>query len=81
MCFRFILIDKGTEACGAIEVYETEEFANNRNDYLSTFDGGILSSDSHRVIGTIVVRTSDKLSASKQKEFEQKIVDALTRLK
>lgn len=63
------LIDKGTDAGGSIEVYPTEEDAYRRNDYLSGFDGSALSSGSHTVIGTLVVRTSDKLTATQQKEL------------
>ena len=71
------LIDKGTDAGGAIEVYATEEDAIKRNDYLATFDGGILASGSHRVVGTVLVRTSDELPASKQKALEEKVIAAL----
>ncbi|MBO0477921.1 EbhA [Vagococcus sp. DIV0080] len=75
------LIEKGTEAGGCIEVYKTVEEANKRNDYLAGFDGGgILSSGSHTVIGTIVVRTSDKLTATQQKELESKIIESLTKV-
>ena len=74
------LIDKGTDAGGSIEVYASEEDANKRNSYLATFDGSFLASGSHRVIGTVVVRTSDYLSASKQKALEQKIIDEFIKL-
>lgn len=74
------LIDKGTDAGGAIEVYATEEDAIKRNDYLATFDGGIFASGSHRVVGTVLVRTSDALSASKQKALEEKIIEVLAAL-
>jgi len=72
------LIDKGTDAGGSIEVYKTKEEANKRNDYLSAFDGGVLTSGSHTVIGTLVVRTSDELTASQQKLLEENIIAALT---
>ena len=74
------LIDKGTDAGGAVEVYANEEDAENRNTYLGAFDGGILSSGSHTVIGTCVVRTSDELKASQQKELEAAVIEALTKL-
>lgn len=74
------LIDKGTDAGGAVEVYANEEDAKKRNDYLATYDGGIFSSGSHKVVGTLVIRTSDELNASQQQEFEQKIIEALTKL-
>lgn len=72
------LIDKGTDAGGSIEVYTTVEYANRRNEYLSSFDGsGFLTSGSHIVIGTTVVRTSDELTASQQKLLESNIIFAL----
>lgn len=74
------VIEKGCDGGGAIEVYATVDDANKRNDYLGTFDGGILSSGSHNVVGTVVVRTSDELTASQQKQLEAAIVEALTRL-
>ena len=74
------LIEKGTDAGGAIEVYATEEDAHKRNDYLATFDGTVLASGSHRVVGTVVIRTSDELTASKQKALEAKIISALAAL-
>lgn len=52
-----------------------------RDAYLSGFDGaGMLSPGSHRVVGTLVIRTSDALSASDQKKLENRIVDALIKL-
>ncbi len=74
------LIDKGTVAGGAIEVYANEEDAKKREDYLATFDGGILASGSHRVIGTVLIRASDELPASKQKALEEKVLNALAAL-
>ena len=75
-----VLIDKGTDAGGAIEVYENVEDAEKRRDYLATYDGTIFANGTHTVIGTVLVRTSNKLTATQQKELEQKIIDALTRL-
>lgn len=72
------IIEKGTACGGQIEVYQTEEDANKRNTYLSSFDGSILSNGSHTVVGTVLIRTSDKLNASQQKELEKSIVAALT---
>ena len=74
------VIDKGTEGGGAVEVYATEEEADKRNAYLAAFDGGILSGGSHNVCGTCVIRTSNKLTATQQKETEAAIIEALTRL-
>lgn len=70
----------GTEGGGAIEMYATVEDAEKRNDYLATFDGGLLASGSHTVVGTCVVRTSDYLTASQQDALEREVIESLTRL-
>lgn len=72
------VIEKGTQCGGSIEVYENTNDANKRNEYLASFDGTIFASGSHMVIGTIVIRTSNELKASEQKELEDKIIEALT---
>lgn len=74
------VIEKGIDAGGAVEVYSTVENVNKRNDYLANFDGGILSSGSHTVVGTVLVRTSDGLTASQQDQLEATIIESLTRL-
>lgn len=74
------IIEKGTAGGGAVEVYATVEDANKRNDYLAGFDGGILSSGSHAVVGTVLVRISDELAASQQDQLEAAIIESLTRL-
>lgn len=74
------VIDKGTDCGGSIEVYSTVKDANSRNDYLASFDGGIFASGSHIVVGTVLVRTSDKLTASQQKEMEVNIIAILTEI-
>ncbi len=43
-----------------------------RRDYLATYDGTIYANGTHTVIGTVLVRTSNKLTATQQKELEQK---------
>lgn len=75
-----VLIDKGTDAGGAIEVYEKVEDAEKRRDYLASYDGSIFANGTHTIVGTVLVRTSNKLTATQQKELEQKVIDALTRL-
>lgn len=75
------IIDKGTDCGGSLEVYNTVEEAENRNSYLSTFDGGIFASGSHKVVGTMIVRTSNILTASQQKELEAKLINSLIELK
>lgn len=74
------LIEKGVDAGGAVETYKTNKDAAERDSYLGVFDGGVISSGSHKVIGTVLVRTSDKLTATQQNELTQAIIDALTRL-
>ncbi len=74
------VIEKGTDCGGSIEVYSSVEDAERRNTYLSSFDGGISASGSHIVIGTVLVRTSNELKASQQKELEVNIIMALTSL-
>lgn len=74
------LIDKGTDAGGSIEVYTTVEDAQKREAYLASFDGSVLATGSHTILGTIVIRTSDELTASQQKELENQIIDSFTTL-
>lgn len=72
------VIEQGTEGGGSIEVYATVEDAEKRRDYLAAFDGGILASGTHTVVGTVLVRTSNELTASQQQEMETKIIEVLT---
>ena len=72
------VIEKGTRCGGSIEVYSTLEDVKKRNEYLAKYDGGILASGSHMVIGTCLVRLSDKLTASQQTEMEKNIIKILT---
>jgi hypothetical protein len=43
--------------------------------------GGGLSSGTNKVVGTLLVRTSDELTASQQKKLEKNIINALINLK
>ena len=74
------IIEAGTDGGGSVEVYKTPEEAKKREEYLATFDGGVLASGSHAVVGTCLVRTSNNLTASQQKDMEKAIIDALTNL-
>lgn len=75
------IVDKGTECGGAIEVYASEEDAEKRDSYLASFDGaGMLNSGSHKVLGTIVIRTSTKLTATQQNKFTNNITNKLLEL-
>lgn len=72
--------ENSTDGGGSVEVFETEELAQKRNDYLGAFDGGMFASGSHKVLGTLIVRTSNELTASQQKKLEADIIASLTRL-
>lgn len=75
------IVDKGTECGGAIEVYASEEDAEKRDSYLASFDGaGMLNSGSHKVLGTIVIRTSTKLTATQQNELTNNITNKFLEL-
>lgn len=71
------LLNKGTDAGGSIEVFRNQDDAEKRNSYLAVFDGTILDSGSHVVVGTLVVRTSSKLTATQQQELQAAITKAL----
>lgn len=71
------LLSKGTDAGGSIEVFRNEGDAQTRDSYLAVFDGTILDPGSHVVVGTLVVRTSSKLTASQQQELQEAIIQAL----
>lgn len=75
------IIENGTDGGGSIEVYTTEEDAQKRCEYLSQFDGTVTASGTHTIVGTVLVRTSDQLTASQQKELETKIIKNLTELR
>ena len=75
------VVEIGTDGGGAVEVFKTVEDAEARNDYLASFDGsGFFSSGSHAVVGTMVIRTSDELTASQQEELTTAITNALIRV-
>lgn len=75
------IIEKGTDAGGAIEIYPTIEAALNRCEYLSQFDNTLLYSGSYTVVGTVVIRTSYQLSNQNQVKLTDQIVQALTEIK
>lgn len=72
------VIDIGTEGGGAIEIYKTAAEAATRESYLASFDGTIFSTGSHCIIGTCVVRTSARLTASQQNSLTEEIIHVLT---
>ena len=71
------VIDVGTDGGGAVEIYNNAQDAEIRKEYLSSYDGTILSNGSHEIIGTCLVRTSDYLTASQQKDLTEKIFTVL----
>ena len=62
-----------TEAGGAIEVYESAELAESRDEALTK----TANADFHTVFGSMVIRLSPKLSADKQQELLEAIEAAL----
>lgn len=72
--------DVGTIGGGQIEIYANEKDANKRNDYLSSFDGSVVG-DFHSVKGTLVIRLSDDLTASQQKDLEKQIIELMSEKK
>lgn len=75
-------VEAGTDGGAVIEAFKTVKAAKARNEYLAAFDtAGMFNSGSHKVIGTLVIRTSSSLTASQQKQLEQAIIDKLVELK
>lgn len=68
---------KGTSGGGSIDVFATSAEAEERNDYLMGYDDTWLDFGSHVVVGTIVIRISEKLSDEQQKELQSNIIDTL----
>ena len=75
------IIDKGTDAGGAIGVYKAAADAQNRCEYLGQFDNTLLYSGSYAILGTTVIRTSYLLTNEQQVELTDKITTAFTELK
>jgi hypothetical protein len=69
-------LEMGASNGGTIEIFNTEKEAKERDDYLATFDGTIFASG-HLLHKNMVIRTSDELKASQQKQLEEAIVNAL----
>ena len=69
--------EAGTSGGGSIEIYANVEDAEARNTYLGAFDGTIFASGSHVVLGTMVIRTSNDLTASEQQTLESAIIEAI----
>ena len=74
------IVAKGTDAGGAIEIYPTLADAEARVAYLAGFDGTVLYSGSYAIVGTMVIRTSYKLTNEQQFDLTYAITNALTAL-
>lgn len=75
-------VENGNDGGAAIEVYKTVKLAKAREAYLASLDSpGALSPGTHKVVGTMVVRTSSRLKASQQQALEKNIINALIELK
>ena len=70
-------VEKGTDAGGCVEIYETVERAHERFDYLMGFDNTIYYSGQFITVGTMIVRTSYLLSDEENSELVNEIVNAL----
>lgn len=66
--------DRGTSGGGTIEIFENENDAIKRNEYLSVFDGSVISSGLHTQVDNVIIRISSELTASEQQEWEEKIL-------
>lgn len=72
------IVEKGTDAGGAVELYNTLEDAKKRCEYLASFDGTLLTTGSYVLVGTMVVRTSFKLDANEQYQLTDSIIKSIT---
>lgn len=75
---EYDVITMGTIGGGAIEIYGSADAAENRNEYLTSYDNTTLDPGSHMVIGTLVIRTSSMLTTEQQAELTDMIVSVLT---
>ena len=75
------ILNGGTDGGGSIEVYATEDDAQARYIFLNAFSGTVLDPGSHYVLGTIVIRTSTKLSDTQQEELTELIRESLLELR
>lgn len=72
------IVDKGTDAGGAIELYNSLDDAKKRCEYLASYDGTILTTGSYVLVGTMVIRTSFKLDDNEQYQLTDSIIKAIT---
>lgn len=70
--------EKGTACGGSIEIYETEDNAKARDEYLDKPLLSTISPGTHAVHKNIIVRISKKMTDKQQKEFEEILFTVLT---
>ena len=75
------VIDVGTSGGGSIEIFSSVQDAQKRDAYLGGFDGTAFVSGSHYIVGTCVVRTSNALTGTQQRELTERITAALTEVR
>lgn len=73
------IVEKGTDAGGAIEIYSTKKDAEARCEYLSEYENTLLYSGSYAIVGTMVIRTSYKLVSEEQLELTDIITKEFTK--
>lgn len=74
-------VEAGNDGGAVIEAFKTVKEAKARDEYLGGFDtGGAMASGSHKVVGTLVIRTSNELTATQQTILEKRIINALIKL-
>ena len=74
------VVEKGTDAGGAIEVFPSVEDAEARCEYLAGFDNTLLYSGSYAIVGTMVIRTSYRLDGESQLNLTNEITQEFTKL-
>lgn len=74
------VVAKGADAGGAVEVYPSLADAEARVQYLAGLDGTVLYSGSYAIVGTMVIRTSYKLSDAQQLDLTNAVTTAFTRV-
>lgn len=72
------IIEIGTDAGGAVEIYSNVSDALARCDYLSQFDGTVLYSGSYAIVGTMIIRTSYAFSDTEQFLLTDNITKSFT---
>lgn len=74
-------VEAGCSGGAVIEAFKTVKEAKARDAYLETLSmPGPLNPGTHTVVGTLLVRTSNELTATQQKELEKAVIEALIRL-